>query len=432
MATAPRVEYSSEDLAALPHVVIVGAGFAGLATARALENEPVRVTLVDRHNFHTFLPLLYQVATAGLEPADVAYPIRTIFGHAKNVQVRHALVAGVDQARRVLTLADGTAIAYDHLVVATGASAAYFNIPGAATYALPLYSLADARRLRNRLLRALEDAEVDDESVTRELCFVVVGGGPTGVETAGALAELVAIAIRRDGLRLDPSRVRVLLVDVAPRLLTAFPETASRYAKRELEKLGVEVEFGRSVVEVQEHALRFSDGAQLETTTVIWAAGVTVAGTLASELLSAGPNGRAVVAEDLRLVGSSNVWAVGDGAAIPASSASFYPQLAPVAIQSGQHCAAQILRVIDGRTTEPFIYHDKGIMATIGRRAAVAKLAHGVVIRGTLGWLAWLGLHLWYLVGFRNRLRVMINWTWRYFDWPSGPRLIVADAETAD
>jgi len=431
MATAPRVEVASEDLATLPQVVVIGGGFAGLATARALENRPVRVILVDRHNFHTFMPLLYQVATAGLEPADVAYPIRTIFGRAKNVQVRHASVGRIDRSNNVVLLDDGTEITYDFLVVATGATAAYFNIPGAATYALPLYTLADARRLRNRLLRSLEEAEVQDATSSGELCFAVVGGGPTGVETAGALAELVAIVIRRDGLRLDPTKVRVKLIDVAPRVLTAFPESASRYAQRELARLGVEVELDRSVVEVHEHALRLSDGTSLPTAAVIWAAGVTVSGTLAGELATGGPGGRAEVAADLRLAGSPNVFVVGDAAAIPTPT-SVLPQLAPVAIQSGQHAAAQILRVVEGKATEPFVYHDKGMMATIGRRAAVAKLAHGVVIRGTLGWLAWLGLHLWYLIGFRNRLRVLINWTWRYFDWPSGPRLIVADAETAE
>jgi NADH:ubiquinone reductase (H+-translocating) len=438
MATSPRVELSAERLAALPHVVVVGGGFAGVSTVRHLANQPVRVTLIDRHNFHAFLPLLYQVATAGLEPADVAYPIRTIFGHAKNVRVRHARVVNVDRERNVVVLENGTEIGYDHLVVATGAVASFFDIPGAKSYAMPLYTLADARRLRNRLLRALEDADVEAENGPVSLNFVVVGGGPTGVETSGALSELIEIAIRRDGLQLDPNKVRIELVDVAPRLLTAFPESASTYAKQVLEKKRVDVELGRSVVEVEERAIRFSDGERVEAAAVIWAAGVTAVGTLANRLEeTSGPSGRALVNADLTILGSSNVWSVGDAAAIPdkgasvESKAAFYPQLAPVAIQSGRHAAQQILRVLDGQTTQPFHYHDKGIMATIGRRAAVASLPHAGVIKGTLGWFAWLGLHLWYLVGFRNRLRVMINWMWRYFDWPSGPRLIVADAETA-
>jgi NADH:quinone reductase (non-electrogenic) len=417
----------------LPHVVVVGGGFAGLATAKGLANRRVRVTLIDKHNFHTFLPLLYQVATAGLEPADVAYPIRTVFGHAENIHFRHGRVAAIDDRRRVVVLEDATEIPYDHVVVATGATAAFFGVPGAARYALPLYTLADARHLRNRLLLSLEDADVRAELGPVPLTYVVVGGGPTGVETAGALSELIRITIRRDGLRLDPSKVRVVLVDLSQRLLTAFPESASRYALKELTRMGVEIHFDRSVVEVEADAIRFADGERWEVAAVVWAAGVTATGTLAAGVGAApGPGGRALVGADLRVVGSDHLWSVGDAAAAPSGEGTFHPQLAPVAIQAGRHCAAQVLRVLDGRPTTAFRYRNKGIMATIGRRAAVAKLPHAGVIKGTLGWLAWLGLHLFYLVGFRNRLRVLINWTWRYFDWPSGPRLIVADAETAE
>jgi len=423
------------NLSSLPHVVVVGGGFAGVAAAKGLADQDVRVTLVDQHNFHTFLPLLYQVATAGLEPADVAFPIRTIFGRAPNVRFRHGRVRSVDQQRNLVTLGDGSEIDYDHLVIATGATAAFFGVPGASQFAMPLYTLADARRLRNRLLSVLEEAEVRSEGTqdSPDLTFVVVGGGPTGVETSGALSELIQIAIKRDGLRLDPARIRVVLVDVAPRLLTAFPKRASAYAKRRLESTGVDVEFGRSVVAIDEHSIRFSDGEQIECAVVIWAAGVSAGDALPEDLRStSGPGGRVRVDADLRLLESTNVWAVGDAAAVPLADGEYCPQLAPVAIQSGRHCAEQILHVVHGEATTPFHYHDKGIMATIGRNAAVAALPHGVVVKGRLGWLAWLGLHLWYLVGFRNRLRVLINWTWRYFDWPSGPRLIVADAETVD
>ena len=433
MVTPPATALGSRDTPELPHVVIIGGGFAGIAAARGLANRDVLVTIVDKHNFHTFLPLLYQVATAGLEPADVAYPIRTIFGSADNISFRHGRVDLVDHFKNVIVLADGAVIPFDHLVVATGATAAFFAIPGASKFAMPLYSLADARRLRNRLLLALEEADVQSQHEAKDLNFVVVGGGPTGVETSGALSELIRIAIKRDGLRLSEAKVRVILVDLADRLLTAFPESASSYAKKELESLGVEIQFGRSVVEVEESAIRFADGERLETAAVIWAAGVTASGTLAHDLqASSGPGGRARVTADLRLLESTNVWAVGDAAAVPLSNAEFCPQLAPVAIQSGRHCAEQILHVVHGEPTRPFVYRNKGIMATIGRHAAVAKLPRGGVIKGTAGWLAWLGLHLWYLVGFRNKIRVLINWTWRYFDWPSGPRLIVADAETAD
>jgi NADH dehydrogenase len=433
MAISPDAVSSFDDLSSLAHVVIVGGGFGGLAAARELANKPVRVTIIDKHNFHTFLPLLYQVATAGLEPADVAYPIRTIFGGAKNVRFRHGLVRSVDHERSILTLEDQSEIGFDQLVIATGATAAYFDIPGAASYALPLYTLADARQLRNRLLSTLEMADVSAESGPTQLNYVVVGGGPTGVETAGALAELVQIVIRRDGLRVDESKVRIMLIDLAPQLLTAFPNSARTYAAKALTDKGVEIHFGRSVVEVEAHAIRFADGERLETAAVIWAAGVTVAGTLAQNLQpTTGPGGRALVRTDLRLVSRPNVWVVGDAAAVPRSSTELCPQLAPVAIQSGHHCALQILNVLNAQPTTPFKYRDKGIMATIGRNEAVASLPGGFVIKGIVGWMAWLSLHLFYLIGFRNRLRVVINWTWRYFDWPSGPRLIVADAENVD
>src|SRR5580692_976644 len=248
MATPSRS--APRNLASLPHVVIIGGGFAGVAAAKGLVHQDVRVTVIDQHNFHTFQPLLYQVATAGLEPADVAFPIRTIFGHAPNVRFRHGRVRSVDQARNLVTLSDGSEIDYDHLVIATGATAAFFGVPGASQFAMPLYTLADARRLRNRLLSVLEEAEVrsEGEHTQPSLTFVVVGGGPTGVETSGALSELISIAIRRDGLRLERSRIHVVLVDVAPRLLTAFVERAGVYAKRKLESSGIEVQFGRSVV----------------------------------------------------------------------------------------------------------------------------------------------------------------------------------------
>ena len=433
MATSFEIDDGSLEARSTKHVVIIGGGFAGIAVARGLANKNVRVTIIDKHNFHTFLPLLYQVATAMLEPAEVAYPIRTIFAKAKNIGFRHARVREVDHARNVVVLENETEIPYDHLVVATGATAAFFAIPGASQYAMPLYSLADARHLRNRLLSALEEADASADADPISLNFVIVGGGPTGVETSGALSELIKTVIRRDGLRIDPDRVRVMLVDLAPRLLTPFPEKASAYAKAELEKMGVEVEFGRSVVEVEERAIRFADGERLKVAAVIWAAGVTASGTMTHDVqASPGPGGRLRVMPDLRLVESSNVWAVGDAAAVPLGADQLCPQLAPVAMQSGRHCAKQILRVLNNEPTQEFKYRNKGIMATIGRHAAIAKLPGGTVFKGTAGWLAWLGLHLWYLVGFRNRLRVMINWTWRYFDWPSGPRLIMADAETAD
>ena len=418
------------DAGSAPRVVVVGGGFAGLNVVKGLSNKPVLVTIIDQHNFHTFLPLLYQVATAGLEPTDVAYPIRTIFGRATNVQFRHGRVTDVDHERRVVRLHGGAEVAFDHLVLACGATAAFFGVPGAREFAMPLYSLSDARHLRNHLLLTLEDADTRAGDSPVALSFVVVGGGPTGVETAGALLELLDVCVRRDRLRIDRASSKVILVDVAERLLGAFPSSASAYAAEQLTRKGVEVRLGESVVSVDATGVTLAGGGRIETTTVVWAAGVTAVGTMAAHSgRPAGPSGRVVVRPDLSVLDVSDVWAVGDGAAvIDADSGSVCPQLAPVAIQSGRHCAEQILRVIAGEATVPFSYRDKGIMATIGRRSAVAKLHSGPVITGTLGWLAWLALHLFYLIGFRNRIRVIVNWTWRYFDWPSGPRLIIADA----
>jgi len=412
---------------------VIGGGFAGLAAARRLGGHPLEVTLVDQHNFHTFLPLLYQVATAGLEPADVAYPVRTVFGRDPNVMFRHGRATGVDLEARLVTLADGDALAYDHLVVATGAAAQFSGVPGAAEHARPLYTLGDARRLRNHLLATLEAADAHPESFDGGApVFVVVGAGPTGVETAGALVELLDVCIRRDRLRIDPGRSRVVLVDAGDSVLPSFRAEAGRYAAGTLTGRGVEIRLAHPVAEVSPHGVRFADGQWLTAAAVVWAGGVTVDGTFAATLpVAKGRGGRIAVGHDLSVTGHPEVYVVGDAAAVPAlPGGPAAPQLAQVAIQSGDHAARQILRRVAGVPTNPFTYIDKGIMAAIGRRAAVAQPRRGPVVRGTLGWLAWLGLHLVYLVGFRNRLTVLVNWFWRYLDWPSGPRLIVADAET--
>ena len=419
----------------LPHVVIVGGGFGGLKTAQGLANKEVRVTLIDQHNFHTFLPLLYQVATAGLEPADVAYPIRTIFRNAANIVFRHGRVTAIDWVKRDVIVGASTRIAFDQLVLATGASAEFFDITGAAQYALPLYSLADARQLRNRLLLALEKRDAAASSERRSMSFVVVGGGPTGVETAGAIMELLEICVRRDRLRIDLDASQVLIVDLMDRLLTPFPASASAYAAKVLAKRGVSTKLGVSVVSVSATGVTLSDGSTIDADAVIWAAGVSGTGTVADELPPQARAARRIkVNHDLSVPGFPGVWAVGDAAAVLTVSGGeqFCPQLAPVAIQSGTHCAKQILATVNEQETKVFKYRNKGIMATIGRHAAIAQLPRGPVVKGTAGWLAWLGLHLAYLVGFRNRIRVLMNWTWRYLDWPSGPRLIVADAETVE
>jgi NADH dehydrogenase len=417
----------------MDRVVVVGAGFAGLNAAKHLRGQPVEVTIVDQHNFHTFQPLLYQVATAGLDPSDVAYPVRTIFGREPHVVFRHGRAAAVDLEARRVTLGDGTAIEYDRLVVATGATTGYFAVPGASEHAMPLYTLADARHLRNAVLGCLEAADAhpehfDDGAPT----LVVVGGGPTGVEIAGALVELLDVVVRRDRLRIDPERSRVVLLEAGDRVLAGFDAEASRYAQETLRSRRVDVRLRTPVAEVTADGARLGSGEWLAAAVVIWAGGVTVDGTLAATLPTPhGRGGRVTLEPDLSVAGHPEVFVVGDAGSVPWGPArpEPCPQVAQVAIQSGRHAAHQIARQLAGRPTTPFAYHDKGLMATIGRHAAVAQLRHGVIVRGTLGWLAWLGLHLVYLVGFRNRVVVLVNWFWRYLDWPSGPRLIVADVD---
>jgi NADH:ubiquinone reductase (H+-translocating) len=413
-------------------VVIVGAGFGGLSAARALAGTQVGVTVVDQRNFHTFQPLLYEVATAGLDTGDVAYPIRSIFGRSDNVNFRFATVTGVDWELGQVILEDNDPLPFDSLIVASGAQAKFFGIPGASEFSFPLYTLTDARRLRDHVLRRLELADADPASAPAgPLTFVVVGGGPTGVEVAGALAELLDVAVRHDGFRFPRAAARIVLVDGLDRLLTSFKPSAASYAADTLEGRGVELRLGRMVKAVTGAGVELDDGTRLPTQTVIWAGGVTVEDTVASRLgVSAGGNGRLLVDPDLSLCGRQDAYAIGDAAAVPwgpDEPERVCPQLAQVAIQSGAHAARQVLNRAGGRPTTPFRYHDKGIMATIGRRAAITQFPRGAIIRGTLGWLAWLGLHIVYLIGFRNRIVVLVNWSWRYLSWGSGPRVIVGD-----
>ena len=415
-------------------VVVVGAGFAGLSAARALIGKQVEVTIVDQRNFHTFQPLLYEVATAGLESGDVAYPIRVIFGKAANVAFRMAAVTGVDWDRREVLLAGSEPLPFDSLIIASGATAKFFGIPGASEHSFPLYTLTDARRLRDHILRRLEDVDVHPEGAAARgaLTFVVVGGGPTGVEVAGALAELLDVAVKHDGFRFDRAAGRIVLVDALDRLLTPFRESAAEYAAGTLAARGIELRLGRMVKSVQADSVALDDGSSIPTRTVVWAGGVTVEHTVAGEIgVATGANGRLVVGPDLTVEGHDDVYAVGDAAAVLWGSGEdadkLCPQVAQVAIQSGAHAAAQILARLDGKERRPFRYKDKGIMATIGRRAAITQFRSGRVVRGTLGWLAWLALHLVYLVGFRNKIVVFINWSWRYLSWGSGPRIIVSE-----
>jgi NADH dehydrogenase len=427
--------------------VIIGAGFGGLAAARALERADVEVTLVDQRNFNTFLPLLYEVATAGLDPADVAYPIRATVGHAPNIRFRLGTVSAIDTERGEVCFAgrngsiDGghapgsppceDDLPYDSLIVASGVVANFFGIDGAPEYALPLYTLQDARYLRDHILLRLEEADEAPEHLTDgTLTFAIVGGGPTGVEVAGAIAELLDMSVRRDGYRFDRSAERIVLVDGQQHVLTPFKDSAQRYAQETLESRSVELRLGQFVSQVTPNSIKLADGTVLATRTVIWAGGVTVKGTVASTFgAPATKSGQLVVDSNLEVEGLPGVFAVGDAASIPLKPGSEErcPQLAQVAIQSGKHVAKQVRALAAGESMTPFRYLDKGIMATLGRRAAIAQLRGGIVLRGTLGWLAWFGLHLIYLIGFRNKLTVLINWSWRYLNWHSGPRVIIGN-----
>jgi NADH:ubiquinone reductase (H+-translocating) len=409
-----------------PHVVIIGAGFGGLAAAKRLEDEAVDVTIIDRHNYHSFQPLLYQVATAGLNAADVGYAVRGLFRRQQRVLFRKAHVVGVDWEGQLVLLRDEPPVSWDHLIIAAGSSTNYFGVPGAADYAFPLYGLEDAVRVRNHLLSLFEAAEAQPDLVDDGvLNLVIVGGGPTGVEVAGAMAELVEKVLRQDFHDLDVHRSRVVLVEQAPHLLTPFGPKSRRYARKVLEARGVDVRLETVVTEVGPDRLMFADGSEMRTRLVVWAAGVR-AGLLADGLGAAqGRGGRITVEADLSIPGHPAAFAIGDIADIDDTKGGRLPQLAQVAIQGGNHAAEQVLATIARRPHEPFHYVDKGTMATIGRRAAVAELPVGLDLTGSVAWFAWLALHLVYLLGVRNRVSVFINWAWNYFTWDRGPRLIL-------
>ena len=413
-----------------PRVVVVGAGFGGLAVARRLRDTDVEVTVVDRNNFHTFLPLLYQVATSGLNAADVAHSVRAVFQRAQNVDAHLGTVTGVDWEAKQLLLEDQAPMPFDHLVVAAGSSTHYFGVDGAEEHAFPLYSLDDAVRLRNRILEQFEAADRDPSIIDDgALTFVLVGGGPTGVELSGALAELFDKVLRKDFAHLRVDRARVVLVEMADSLLTPFRQRSRRHALDALRRRGVDVRLATTVEAVHPGFVVLEGGEQVPTRTLIWTAGVSANSLTSSLDVELGRGGRIVVGEDLAIPGHPGGWAIGDVAHIVTSRGDLagtpLPQLAPVAMQSGALAAENILRTIDGRPTETFSYRNKGTMATIGRRSAVAELPHLPALVGSVAWLSWLFLHLWMLIGFRNRISVLVNWAWNYLTWDRGPRIIL-------
>jgi NADH dehydrogenase len=411
-------------------IVIVGGGFGGMTAAKALSKLPVEVTLIDRHNFHTFSPLLYQVATAGLAPDDIAPNLRGIVQNHPNVDALMAEVRGVDFERREVLVESGAPIPYDVIVLAAGAVSSDFGVAGVREHAIPLKSLDDAIRVRTAVLRRFEQANTDPSLLDHGvLTFVVAGGGPTGVELCGALSELFTKVLVKDFKRLDVGRARVVLVEMAEHLLGTFSGPSRREALRALQKRGVEVRLGRSIVSVGANEVRLDDGTVIPTRTVVWAAGVK-ASPLADVLgLEQTKRGEIVVNDDLTVAGHPEVFVIGDLAAATRPDGRPYPQLAPVAMQGARHVARTIDRRLRGRRPRPFRYVDKGNMATIGRRSAVAELPFGIRFGGTVGWLSWLGLHLVFLVGFRNRIVVFVNWAWNYLNWDRGNRVIVRDDE---
>jgi NADH dehydrogenase len=410
---------------ARPHVVILGGGFGGLTAAQALARAPVRVTLVDRTNHHTFQPLLYQVAMAGLSPADIAQPIRSVLRREHNVTVLMAEASRVDGARRRLHFTDGTSLEWDFLVVACGAQTSYFGHDEWERAAPGLKSIEDAVEIRQRVLLAFELAERESDPVKRQalLSFVVIGGGPTGVELAGALAELSKFVLDRDFRHIDPSEAKVRLVEAGPRILPSFPDDLAESATSQLHELGVEVRTGKRVTSIEPGRVQL-DGESIPAAVVLWAAGVRaqpLTATLGAPLDGAG---RVVVEPDCSVPGHPRIFVIGDAARLDGRDGQPLPGVSPVAMQQARTVAKSIRRAIVGRDTLVFRYFDKGSMATIGRRRAIAMVDR-MHMSGFLAWLAWLFVHIWYLIGYRNRLVVMITWAWSYFTYRRGARLIV-------
>ncbi len=411
------------------HFVIVGGGFAGLWATRALASAPVRITLIDRHNHHLFQPLLYQVATAGLSAPDIAAPLRHILRRQANVEVRLAEVASITARDKHVVLTDGTKIAFDSLLLATGATHAYFGHDEWAPHAPGLKTLDDALQLRRHLLLAFERAEAETDPAARAawLSFAVVGGGPTGVELAGTLAEIARHTLRNEFRRIDPSQARVRLVEGGPRVLASFPEALSEKARRQLEKLGVEVVTGTPVSGIT------ADGYQLGDTfvaarTVVWAAGVAASPLARSLGVPLDRAGRVTVQPDLSVPGHPDIFVAGDLAAVAADGKPV-PGVAPAAKQMGRH-VAQVLRarLSGGASPGAFRYRDYGNLATIGRMAAVVDFGK-LKFSGVLAWWFWLTAHVFFLIGFRNRLVVLLNWFWAYWSYQRGARIILGSDE---
>jgi NADH dehydrogenase len=411
------------EIAALPHVVIIGGGFGGLSAARALKRARVRITLVDRTNHHLFQPLLYQVAIAGLSPADIAAPIRSILRRQKNATVLLGEATGVDFERRVVKLSDSE-LPYDYLILATGGRTSYFGHDEWEQFAPGLKDLDDAVEIRRRVLLAFEAAEKETDTERRRalLTFVVVGGGPTGVELAGAIAELARFVLARDFRHIDPREASIILFEGSPTILNSFPLDLAESAARQLEGLGVKLRLGAHVTKIDERGVYIGDEL-IRAATVIWGAGVQATAFTKGLGVPLDRGGRIMVEPDLTLPGHREVFAIGDMTCFLHQDGKPLPGVSPVAMQMGACAARNIERALAGRPDEKFHYVDKGTMATIGRSAAIAKLGK-LHLSGFIAWLTWLMVHIFFLIGFRNRFIVLFNWAWSYFTYQRGARLI--------
>lgn len=408
-----------------PHVVIVGAGFGGLGVAEQLSHVPVDVTLIDRHNYHTFQPLLYQVATSLLNAEDVGASIRSIFRHQENVNFRLGTVTSINVSDKTITVEDAREIKYDYLVLAGGATVNYFGTPGAAEHAFPLYTLMNAVRLRNQVMERFEAADRDASLIDDgALNFVVVGAGPTGVETAGALSDLFYNLLPRDYHQLATEKAQITLVEMGHEVLPPFRENLRVYAKKELEDRGVNLRLGESVAEVGPTSVKLKSGEVIKAHTLVWAAGVQ-ANPLARMLgMPQGRGGRVKLNPDLSVPEHPELFVVGDMGEVT-SEGQVLPQLGSVAMQSGEHVGRQIARRITGEETQPFKYWDKGFMATIGRGSAVVEFPNKQTLHGPLAYFAWLGVHLVLLNGMRNRIETLWNWGWSALTHDRAARIII-------
>ena len=405
-------------------VVIVGAGFGGLTAAKALSKFDIDITIIDKTNHHVFQPLLYQVATTALSPADISTTIRSVFSQNKNVKVLLGEVRSIDKENKKVFF-NGSEIEFDYLIIATGARHSYFGKNEWEKFAPGLKTINDALKIRERILLSLEAAEKENDPAKRQkyLNFVIIGGGPTGVELAGAISEIVNKNVLPDFRNIDANMTKVYLVEALPKILSTYPDKLSEHALQDLKDLQVEVSLGEKVTEINDKGVKVGDKF-IESNNVLWAAGNEVSPLIKSLETETDRTGRAIVKDDLSLIENENIFVIGDAAAVKNEKGEYLPAIAPVAMQQGRYVAKVVSKNLNGKERKKFKYNDRGTMATIGKAKAVG-VVKGFKLSGLLAWLAWSFIHILYLIGFRNRLRVMVEWIWYYITNRPGIRLIV-------